>query len=255
MTAFAPPPTPKPTTEQIHLQTPPAEEALVAAILALLVLKLATPDLVAKLQALLDIHSIEVDRPVVEAALGLAGRGTVTRPNARLQAHGIVSGDKAAELPRAVASQEAGYRAAYLLNAVQRLQRDVDEGSSLPAAIRAESGNFNAHERARRNRLDCAARVARAAAAFGNILGWYRNPESNSEAECLLADGHNFDADEGTVIGYPGSVHPECACEPGPPHEPIETTKTVNDVIRGTISLQNRRRRTALKPKVKERTA
>lgn len=248
MTAFAPEPTPKPTQQQIHLQQDPTDDVIVAVILALLVLKLSTPDLVRRLHLLFAAHGINASQAVIEAVVGLAGKGTVTRPNARLKAHGIVSGEPAADLPRSVATQDAGYRAAYMLNATKRLQDDVDAGKSLPEAINAESGNWSAHERARRNRLDTAARVARTAKAFGPLLGWYRNPESNSEAECLIADGCNFDADEGTIIGYPGSVHPACACEPGPPHEPIESTAMVNDAIRGTISL-DARRKVAVKPR------
>jgi hypothetical protein len=64
------------------------------------------------------------------------------------------------------------------------------------------------------------------------------NPLLNNEAECIAANGHNFYAEHGTVIGLPGSVHNRCGCYAGPPWT---GAAMVDDVFRNL---------TALKPKV-----
>jgi len=119
---------------------------------------------------------------------------------------------------KAAARTEVYYRAAYIMNAVDRIAADLDEGQSLREAIRAERHIFTQHQAARRGRLKAVARAHIAAARFGPLLGWYIDPMLNNEAECIAANGHNFYADLGTVIGYPGAVHPHCGCVAGPPH-------------------------------------
>lgn len=160
------------------------------------------------------LSPLGITTTAVVAALQLAGDGTAHKPNARLAGHGLASGVKL----RGVRQQELAFRAAYIVNAARRIQADLRSGKSLRDALAAERVNFERHESARKGRLDAAAQVQRSANEFGPLLGWYLNPLLNNEPECEAANGHNFYADEGTIIGYPGSVHPNCGCVAGPPH-------------------------------------
>lgn len=146
------------------------------------------------------------------AAFVLCGRGTVARPNARLK------GSKSTRAIKKVRDTELLYRANYLLNAARRIQESIDEGMTVRQATRKESGNWQAHEKARRGRLDSVREAERQAQFYGDLLGWYLNPFLNNDRECIVANGNNFYASKGTIIGYPGSVHPNCGCTAGPPH-------------------------------------
>lgn len=159
-------------------------------------------------------HVLHLPKTAVLAALGLVKPGTAHRPNARL--HGVARTEGSV---REVRDNEAYYRAAYVMHAAHRINASLKSGHTLGEAITIERPNTRAHEQARRNRLEVAVRMQRLADQFGPLLGWYRDPTSDSETECVVADGHNFDAVLGTVIGFPGSVHPHCHCVAGPPHE------------------------------------
>ena len=154
----------------------------------------------------------------IMAAIGLAN--TAHRPRPRFASNGFDATTPAANaIMRATANADLYYRAAYLLNAAERMQKAIDNGASVKEAIGAEARHYQAHRQARENRLEVAGKVGRSAELLGPILGWYRNHALDSEAECIAADGHNFRADTPPLIGYPGAVHPFCGCEPGPPHE------------------------------------
>jgi hypothetical protein len=165
-------------------------------------------------------------------------RGTEHSPNARL--HGGTAEGQIVH----VRDNEVYMRAAYLANAAKRMQRSMDDGKTEREALHKEQPHYRAHERARRGRLDAAAQVEQAAAhvgytdARGTLLGWYRNPLLNNDAECLAADGHNFYAEEGTVLGLPGSVHSGCGCYAGPPHE---GAGLVNDAVSNLVVLRRTR--------------
>lgn len=158
------------------------------------------------------------NRSALMAALGLANRGTTAKPRARMAKHGLAYTSEAAQLARDAADGDLYYRAAYVLAATGRIQEAMADGKTVQQAVADEARWQAAHEQARRGRLDAAAKVAAAASTHGNLLGWNLDPDLNNEIECILADGNNFYADTGTVIGWPGSVHPRCGCYAGPPH-------------------------------------
>lgn len=161
----------------------------------------------------------------IRPALGLADHGTKHLPNGKGPASSLTSQARYNDLY---------YRAAYIYNASRRIQADLNRGKPLRVALSDESLHYRQHEQARRGRLDAAARVTKAAKMFGPLLGWYLNPLLNNEAECIAANGHNFYADEGTVIGLPGSVHPKCGCKAGPP---IPGAKMVNEVLSNVTAI------------------
>jgi hypothetical protein len=144
---------------------------------------------------------------------------------------GIVDGE---HLPAPVANALPGpvhraptrnlfFRAAYIANACHRIARSVARGESLPDALADERRFLVMHEKASQHRMKAAEQVQTAAEFFGiptdegTVVGWYLNPLLNNEAECIAANGHNFYAEHGTMIGLPGSVHSGCGCYAGPP--------------------------------------
>jgi hypothetical protein len=148
-------------------------------------------------------------------------------------------------------------RSAYLANAAKRMQRTLDEGGTQRDALRREAPHYRAHEHARKGRLDSAAQVEYAARQIGvpdergTLLGWYTNPLLNNDGECLAANGHNFYAEEGTIIGLPGSVHNNCGCYAGPVHQGAGlVNEAVANIVRfartrPTFKLKSGKRRTA----------
>jgi hypothetical protein len=184
-----------------------------------------------------------IKREVADAVSALAerSRSTATRPNARRQ------GEALTVAHRIERDREALYRGAYLLKASERVQKAVDEGKSLKDALHQESRYYAQHEQARRNRLDSVHKTQVAARHEGTqetdrngaprtLLGWYRNPALQNDPECLEADGNNFYAEEGTMIGFPGGVHNGCGCVAGPAHE---GAAMVNDILRGAVGLEH----------------
>jgi hypothetical protein len=178
---------------------------------------------------------------LVDSRKAGAVKGTATRPNARL------GGDSLTTAGRIERDREALYRGAYLLKASERVQAAVNDGKPLRQALNEESRFYNAHEAARRARLDSVTETQRAASTSGTpmkdsrgasrtLVGWYRDPAKQNDPECLAADGHNFYAEEGTIIGFPGGVHIGCGCSAGPAHE---AGGMVNDVLRGAVPLEH----------------
>lgn len=185
------------------------------------------------------LHHRGISREVAEAVAALAGKGTAVRPNARRRGMPLSLG------MRIERDREALYRGAYLLKAAERVQASVDAGKSLREALNAESPYYVAHEKARRGRLDAVTEAHRIAMRLGTVvqtpegttrtlLGWYLDPLLKNDPECVAANGHNYYAEEGTVIGYPGAVHLHCGCKSGPP---IEGAGMVNDAVRGVVTL------------------
>lgn len=174
-----------------------------------------------------------VSTPVAQAVVYLVNRGTATRPNARLDGHRL---SLSIRLER---DREALYRGGYMLKAAERLQAAVDKNIPLRDALRTERRYFEQHEAARKGRLQAVTDAQRVGAWLGQkvndhgrhrtLVGWYINPLLKNDVECLAANRHNFYAEEGTVIGYPGAVHLNCGCYAG---EPIAGAGMVNDAIR-----------------------
>lgn len=174
--------------------------------------------------------------PVAQGIEHMLGQGTVTRPNARLYGHRLTLSI------RAERDREALYRGAYALKAAERVQAAVESGTRLDDALASEKRNYLLHEQARANRLDKVTEAQRAGQWFGqqvttpegstrHLVGWYINPLLHNDPECLAANRHNFYAEEGTIIGFPGAVHLNCGCYAG---EPIYGAGMVNDAIRTT---------------------
>lgn len=198
-----------------------------------------------------------VQTTAVRMALGLTHkegggrRGTAHAPNARLAEHGATLTGEV----RQVRDNEVYFRAAYLANAAHRMQQVMDDGATQREALRREAPYYRAHEAARRGRLTAVAQVQHAANLFGQpeargtLVGWYLNPLLNNEVECVSANRHNFYAEEGTVIGLPGSVHNRCGCYAGPPHA---GASLVNDVLSNVVKFQ---KKSTPKFKLKGRTA
>lgn len=184
---------------------------------------------------------------VSEDAVGLAlllthtkggyARGTAHRPNAR-RAYGADGSGVVGE----ARDREVYMRSAYLANAAKRMQRGLDAGLDKREVLKSEQRHYLAHEKARRQRLEAAAQVQVSGKSYGVQdedgsvwLGWYHNPFLDNDAECLAASGHNFDAAKGTVIGFPGSVHPGCGCYAGPMHI---GAGTVDEALRKVVRIQ-----------------
>lgn len=191
-------------------------------------------------------------RTAIRMALGLTHkegggrRGTAHAPNARLaEHHATLEGQV-----REVRDYDIYFRAAYVANAAHRMQRSMGEGLTPKEALDKERTYYKMHEEARKGRLNAAAQVQRAALLFGQkeergtLVGWYLNPLLNNEIECITANGHNFYAEEGTVIGLPGSVHNRCGCYAG---APIEGASLVNEALHNVVSFKRSRPKFKLK--------
>lgn len=197
-----------------------------------------------------------IKAPAIRLAIGLthapggSRRGTAHAPNARLAQHGATLDG----LVRSTRDKEVYFRAAYVANAAQRMQATMDEQGDAATALKREAPYYRAHEAARKGRLEAAAQVTVAAETYGQrddrgtLLGWYMNPLKQNEVECQTANGHNFYAEEGTVIGLPGSVHNNCGCYAGTPHEGAtlvndELSNFVRFPVRARFHLSERRKR------------
>lgn len=139
---------------------------------------------------------------------------------------------------------ERTYRAAYLLNAARRLARALREGE-FPQAVQKERNYWVRHLDAQDRRAVAAGRVDNAAAAFGPLLGWYARNDERTTAECRAANGNNFRVDVRPTIGYPGTVHPYCRCEPGAPHEGGKMVDRATRGVPGAEARPTLRRRSA----------
>jgi hypothetical protein len=223
-------------------QAPPQDDHLVADIAAILIAGYALKQTIDAIVNLLTPYGYL--KEAISAAVSLSDSGTNAMPNLRLGKNGVQ--DASAAL-RAIRRQEVYYRAAYVLNASRRIQAGLDQGKPLRVIIGRESDYYRQHEAARRGRLNSAAKVQKAASDFGPLLGWYHNPMLNNEIECLTASGHNFYADEGTMIGLPGSVHQNCGCTAGPP---IPGAGMVNDALALLLKRSSGKRAFKIKRKV-----
>jgi len=152
------------------------------------------------------------------------------------------------------AGSQKRYQAAYLITAAKRIHKaelraglspkkqdpDLDTNQALAArhkpvtterlsekteaakdaqraeALKQEKLFLELHKRAQVAREKAAIKSELALKQHGKVLGWYAVQDGTASAECAAAHGHNFNAGKRPIIGYPGSVHPYCRCNPGP---------------------------------------
>jgi SPP1 gp7 family putative phage head morphogenesis protein len=121
-------------------------------------------------------------------------------------------------------------RAAYVVNSMMRLRTAIDaamaQGESLAEAEQEVRNNeavyFRQHVVAAGNRMAAASKIDSLAMQYGPTLGWYAANDKRTTPECRAADGSNFSALSPPAIGWPGVVHMNCRCQPGPPHRNAE---------------------------------
>jgi hypothetical protein len=123
------------------------------------------------------------------------------------------------------------YDVAFLILGAQRIQSAMSKGVPTEQAVVTEATYDKMHDKANAARTRATAQAKSVVRSQGPIVGWYAHYDSKTSPECRLANGNNFDAMEGTLIGYPGSVHPYCRCWTGPPHA---NGQWVNDVVQAT---------------------
>lgn len=215
---------------------PPNEDETIQHIAEIMLAGYAVAKTAAMLAALIPGISAATFAAVIHNSGGMTGHTA----HAPLQYVGLDTNSGGATVARSAARQEIFYRASYILHAAERIEKDVVAGKAVQDALADEKAVFRKHESARRGRLGAAARVGKAANMFGDILGWYLNPALDNEPECIAADGNNFRASEGTILGWPGAVHPNCGCSAGPPHA---TGISVNEAVRKARSVIFARRR------------
>ncbi len=211
------------TNEQVHeVQPPPEDHDLAIAIVAILLSGVAIYLQIKAIALLLAPLGISKQAAILGYSVAKGDHSpnrpgvpsTRTLPNNAPSQHGLARSEPVMQRARRT---EASYRALYLVSAAKRIQEELNAGKPVKVALADESLHYRQHEKARRGRLNATAKVAKAAKLYGDVLGWYLNPLLNNETECITANGHNFSADEGTVLGFPGAVHPNCGCTPGPP--------------------------------------
>lgn len=203
------------------VQTPPTDDETVQHIAEILLAGYLMAKTVGLLHALIPSISSDVWTAVIDST------GPVSAA-APLSAHDLAPSSIGATVARSAARREAFYRAAYIARAGERVQAEVNDGEGIVTALKSQVPTLRQHIAARTNRLHAAAVVGQQANRFGLLLGWYLDPLLNNEPECIAANGHNFYADQSTVIGDPGAVHLFCGCKAGPP---IPGAGMVNDEI------------------------
>lgn len=77
---------------------------------------------------------------------------------------------------------------------------------------------FGQHRDAIWTRAKAAMAVDMAAMEHGLLLGWHAHDDDRTTPDCRDADGKNFRADSMPLIGFPGTVHARCRCEPVGPY-------------------------------------
>lgn len=141
---------------------------------------------------------------------------------------------------------EPARRAAYLVNAAERINQALDQARSQPAppgvteaeqqqqavreALEAERRYAEQHAEAQRARREAAVQIDTAAAKYGPLLGWYARINSPTVTrECAQAHAANFRPADPPRIGLPGiGPHAGCRCVAGPP---FATRRMVNEAV------------------------
>lgn len=117
-------------------------------------------------------------------------------------------------------------RGQMVLSIGRRLTSDIRQaraegrsiGRTLLDGVSRETRYFGQHRDAIWSRAKAAMAVDMAALEHGLMLGWYTHMDDRTTPDCAAANGKNFRADAMPLIGYPGTVHAKCRCEPGAPY-------------------------------------
>jgi hypothetical protein len=120
------------------------------------------------------------------------------------------------------------YDVAFLISSARRITEAMTKGKTADEAGKVEQSYDKMHTKANQVRTQSLQQTEKVMLRNGPLVGWYAHYDSKTSPACRLANGHNFDAMQGTVIGYPGSVHPHCRCYAGPPHA---NGQMVDDVL------------------------
>lgn len=229
-----------PNNQPLHtVQPAPSDDKLNQRIAEILVTAASIYLAAAAIEKLLRPFGIGAD--AILAAVKIS-KTTSPKQRAFYQRHGIDPKSPHSSLIRQTANEDLYYRAAYVVAASHRLQKQMNaSGEEQPSAIElaAESLNYRKHLAARGTRLQAAMKTTRAAQMFGDVLGWYLNPDLNNERECIAANGNNFRIDKIPLIGIPGSVHVGCGCVAGPPHE-MPPAQWVDDAVASHVKFGSR---------------
>lgn len=131
-------------------------------------------------------------------------------------------------------------RATYYVAAARRLSTARRMGPDAVARALVVERNYLAqHLRAVAQREEVARQVAaqarivqreakRDGTEWNGLLGWYAVVDAVTSPECLRANRRNFDPRRVPPIGFPGAVHANCRCKPGPP---FNTDRRVERVV------------------------
>lgn len=196
---------------------PPSDSTLVHQIGDLLLIGAGIVATVAAIKVLLS--PLKLAEETVEAAVKLALRvGPLTIDPTNMPGSVFKADGGQGEAARNTRESEVYYRAAYLLNAAKRIERNR-KVKGLRSAVKDERRFFLQHRDAQSRRLEAARTVDVAAAVYGPTLGWHATNDNRTSAECKAAHGRNFPVGRRPAIGYPGTVHPNCRCRPGAPFE------------------------------------
>lgn len=129
------------------------------------------------------------------------------------------------------------FRAAYLVNAVQRLS---ESDKAHTQNVLGELNNYRKHVRADNQRVYGAQRLQAAVNSYGPLLGWYSVVDERTTPECLAMNGKNFNPEDPPAAGLPGVTHVNCRCRPGPPHTAETSDRAVEASIVNTPSTTQR---------------
>lgn len=116
-------------------------------------------------------------------------------------------------------------QAQFMFSACKRVQAAVAKARSqnapvidaIRAALSTEQRYMGMHIMASQRRVTAATTVDGMAETYGPLLSWIAVMDTRTTAECRAANGKSFYASRPPAIGYPGTVHPHCRCQPGPP--------------------------------------
>lgn len=143
-------------------------------------------------------------------------------------------------------------RASYLAQAARRVSTSLLRGRDAAlSALDAERRYLEQHLRADAQRTVAANQVAaqartlareakRDGSTWNGLLGWHAVMDERTSAECRRANGRNFDPTRLPLIGYPGSVHPECRCRPGPPFATDKRVELMRPEVARTVTGRRR---------------
>lgn len=129
-----------------------------------------------------------------------------------------VTGPASAQVSRVNTARRAQYVLAASKRVLGAAREARAKGESVTGAfadaLATERRYYLMHLAAMRNRANAAAETDKAAAKYGNLLGWLAKKDDRTSPECYAASGKNYYASRMPDIGFPGAVHPSCRCRP-----------------------------------------